>query len=161
VSVEALNGLVDGIAGNSVSLFVNGIKIMALKNFNWKVKQEKAALTGAGFKQAHGVTRSFHKEYEIDFEVKEIASGVLVEVAETAKNILTVSKQFKMGDVVANDLLDVHDATIVVFYPGKLAWKSKVFTGCEFTDQEGGISDDGEPIGMKVSGFALDGKGLF
>ncbi|MBC8376972.1 MAG: hypothetical protein H8E26_13080 [FCB group bacterium] len=161
MSVEALNGLVDGIAGNSVSLFVNGIKIMALKNFNWKIKQEKTPLTGAGNKQAHGVTRSFHKEYEIDFEVKEIASGVLIDAAETVKNILTGTKQFKLGDLVANDLLDVHNATIVLFYPGTLAWKSKVFTGCEFTDQEGGISDDGEPIGMKVSGFALDAKGLF
>gem|GEM_PF-573565 len=161
MALEALEGLVDGIAGNSVSLFINGIKVMALKNFNWKVKQEKSTLTGAGQRLAHGVTRSFHKEYEIDFEVKEIASGVLVEVAETAKNILTGTKQFKLGEVTANDLLDVQNATIVVFYPGKLAWKSKVFTGCEFTDQEGGISDDGEPIGMKVSGFALDAKGLF
>jgi hypothetical protein len=161
MAVEILSGLVDGIAGNSVSLFINGIKVMALKNFNWKVKQEKSILTGAGQRIAHGVTRSFHKEYEIDFEVKEIASGVLVEAAETAKNILTGTKQFMLGEVTANDLLDVHNATIVVFYPGKLAWKSKVFTGCEFTDQEGGISDDGEPIGMKVSGFALDAKGLF
>lgn len=161
MAIEALSGLVDGIAGNSVSLFVNGIKVMALKNFNWKVKQDKTPLTGAGNSIAHGVTRSFHKEYEIDFEVKEIASGVLVNALETAKNILTGTKQFKIGDLVANDLLDVHNATIVVFYPGTLAWKSKVFTGCEFTDQEGGISDDGEPIGMKVSGFALDAKGLF
>jgi len=161
MAIEALSGLVDGIAGNSVSLFVNGIKVMALKNFNWKVKQDKSPLTGAGYSKAHGVTRSFHKEYEIDFEVKEIASGVLVNALETAKNILTGTKQFKIGDLVANDLLDVHNATIVVFYPGTLAWKSKVFTGCEFTDQEGGISDDGEPIGMKVSGFALDAKGLF
>lgn len=161
MALEALNGLVDGIAGNSVSLFVNGIKIMALKNFNWKVKQDKTALTGSGHALAHGVTRSFHKEYEIDFEVKEIATGVLVNVAESVSNILAGTKQFKMGDVVANDLLDIHNATIVVFYPGALAWKSKVFSGCEFTDQEGGISDDGEPIGMKVSGFALDAKGLF
>ncbi len=161
MAIEALEGLVDGIAGNSVSLFVNGIKIMALKNFNWKVSQEKSALTGAGYEKAHGVTRSFHKEYEIDFEVKEIASGVLVNALETATNILTGTKQFKIGDVIASDLLDVHNATIVVFYPGVLAWKSKTFTGCEFTDQEGGISDDGEPIGMKVSGFALDAKGLF
>ena len=161
MAIEALSGLVDGIAGNSISLFVNGIKIMALKNFNWKVKQDKTALTGAGHSLAHGVTRSFHKEYEIDFEVKEVASGVLVNALETAANILTGTKQFKIGDVIANDLLDVHNATIVVFYPGTLAWKSKVFSGCEFTNQEGGISDDGEPIGMKVSGFALDAKGLF
>ena len=159
--IDALSGLVDGIAGNSISLFVNGIKIMALKNFNWKVKQDKTPLTGAGHSLAHGVTRSFHKEYEIDFEVKEVASGVLVNVAESVTNILPGTKQFKIGDVIANDLLDVHNATIVVFYPGTLAWKSKVFSGCEFTNQEGGISDDGEPIGMKVSGFALDAKGLF
>jgi hypothetical protein len=62
MAIDALSGLVDGIAGNSISLFVNGIKIMALKNFNWKVKQDKTPLTGAGHSLAHGVTRSFHKE---------------------------------------------------------------------------------------------------
>ena len=60
--IEAL-GFADGIAGNSIKMFIDGVPVLALQNFNWKIKKSKKPLYGAGFKSAHGVTRSAHKIY--------------------------------------------------------------------------------------------------
>jgi len=31
-------GTADGISGNSVKLFLDGVPVLALQNFNWKIK---------------------------------------------------------------------------------------------------------------------------
>jgi len=148
-------GFADGISGNSVKMFIDGVPVLALQNFNWKIKKAKKALYGAGFKSAHGVTRSAHKTYEIDFEIKEILTNSAINVVETAKNA-TFLKTFE-------DFTDIRNAVIIIMYPGAAAIRSKTFTGVEITDQEGGFSDseDAEPIGMKCSGFATGTTGVF
>ena len=47
-------------------MFLDGVPVLALQNFNWKIKEGK---------KAHGVTRSVHKICEIDFEIKKIISN--------------------------------------------------------------------------------------
>ena len=79
-------GTADGIAGNSVKLILDGVPVLALQNFNWKIKKDKKPLFGAGHAQAHGITRSAHKTYEIDFEVKEVLVNSAINIAQTAKN---------------------------------------------------------------------------
>ncbi len=148
-------GFADGISGNSIKMFLDGVPVLALQNFNWKIKKGKKALYGAGFKSAHGVTRSAHKTYEIDFEIKEILTNSAINVAETAKNAALLS--------TFEDFTDVRNAVIIIMYPGASAVRSKTFTGVEITDQEGGFSDseDAEPIGIKCSGFATGATGVF
>ena len=148
-------GFADGISGNSIKMFLDGVPVLALQNFNWKIKKGKKALYGAGFKSAHGVTRSAHKTYEIDFEIKEILTNSAINVAETVKNAALLS--------TFEDFTDIRNAVIIIMYPGVAAVRSKTFTGVEITDQEGGFSDseDAEPIGIKCSGFATGATGVF
>jgi hypothetical protein len=148
-------GFADGISGNSIKMFLDGVPVLALQNFNWKIKKGKKPLFGAGFKTAHGVTRSAHKIYEIDFEIKEILFNSAINVAQTAKNAAFLS--------LFEDFTDVRNAVIIIIYPGAAILRSKTFTGVEITDQEGGFSDseDAEPIGIKCSGFATRVTGLF
>ncbi len=152
--IEAL-GSADGISGNSIKMFIDGVPVLALQNFNWKIKKNKKALYGAGFNTAHGVTRSSHKIYEIDFEVKEILENAAINTAQSAKNAA-----FLIG---FNDFTDVRSAEIIIMYPGAASVKSKTFTGVEITDCEGGFSDseDAEPVGIKCTGFATGGSGGF
>ena len=152
--IEAL-GAADGISGNSVKMFIDGIPVLALQNFNWKVKKGKKPLYGAGFTSAHGITRSAHKIYEIDFEIKEILENAAINTAQAAKNAA-----FLIG---FNDFTDVRNAEIIIMYPGASALKSKTFTGVEITDCEGGFSDseDAEPVGIKCTGFATGANGGF
>ena len=148
-------GFADGISGNSVKMFIDGVPVLALQNFNWKIKKAKKPLYGAGFKTAHGVTRSAHKTYEIDFEIKEILTNSVINAAETVKNALFAA--------TFEDFTDIRNAVIIIMYPGAAAVRSKTFTGVEITDQEGGFSDseDAEPIGIKCSGFATGVTGVF
>jgi len=148
-------GSADGIAGNSVKLILDGVPVLALQNFNWKIKKDKKPLYGAGYKQAHGVTRSAHKTYEIDFEVKEVLVNSAINVAQTAKNIGLLAPY--------DDWTDVRNATVIVLYPGSAAVRSKTFKGVEITGCDGGFSDgeDADPIGMKMTGFAVTATGLF
>ena len=152
--IEAV-GAADGISGNSIKMFIDGVPVLALQNFNWKVKKNKKALFGAGFNTAHGVTRSAHKIYEIDFEIKEILENAAINTAEAAKNA-----SFLIG---FSDFTDIRNAEIIIMYPGATAVKSKTFTGVEITDCEGGFSDseDAEPVGIKCSGFATGATGGF
>ena len=148
-------GFADGISGNSIKMFLDGVPVLALQNFNWKIKKGKKPLFGAGFKSAHGVTRSAHKIYEIDFEIKEILTNTAINAVETAKNAALLS--------TFEDFTDIRNAVIIIMYPGVAAVRSKTFTGVEITDQEGGFSDseDAEPIGIKCSGFATNATGIF
>lgn len=148
-------GFADGIAGNSIKMFIDGVPVLALQNFNWKIKKSKKPLYGAGFKSAHGVTRSAHKVYEIDFEIKEILTNSAINAAQTAKNAAFLT--------TFEDFTDIRNAVIIIMYPGAAAVRSKTFTGVEITDQEGGFSDseDAEPVGIKCSGFATGATGVF
>ena len=150
--IEAL-GSADGISGNSIKMFIDGVPVLALQNFTWKVKKNKKALFGAGFNTAHGITRSSHKIYEIDFEVKEILENAAINTAQIAKNAAYL--------IGFNDFTDIRNAEIIIMYPGAAAVKSKTFTGVEITDCEGGFSDneDAEPVGIKCTGFATGGSG--
>jgi hypothetical protein len=149
-------GLADGVAGNSVKLLINGMPVFGLVNFNWKVAKDKKPVYGAGFKGAHGVVRSHHKTYEIDFEVTEL----LITFAE-------LKAALALGSLAAGELYvdptDIRNATIVVFYPGANSVMSKTFTGVEITGADGGFSDseDAEPISVKCTGFATDMIGGF
>ena len=152
--IEAV-GAADGISGNTIKMFIDGVPVLALQNFNWKLKKGKKALFGAGFPTAHGVTRSAHKIYEIDFEIKEILENAAINTAQSAKNAAYL--------IGFNDFTDIRNAEIIIMYPGASAVKSKTFTGVEITDCEGGFSDseDAEPVGIKCSGFATGASGGF
>ena len=148
-------GFADGVSGNSIKMFLDGVPVLALQNFNWKIKKDKKPLYGAGFKSAHGVTRSAHKTFEIDFEIKEILINSAINVVQTAKNVAFLA--------AFEDFTDIRNAVIIIMYPGAAAVRSKTFTGVEITNQEGGFSDseDAEPIGIKCSGFATAATGIF
>jgi len=148
-------GTADGIAGNSVKLILDGVPVLALQNFNWKIKKDKKPLFGAGYPQAHGVTRSIHKTYEIDFEVKEVLVNSAINAAQGAKNAGLLAPY--------EDWTDVRNGTIIVLYPGAAATRSKTFKGVEITGCDGGFADgeDADPIGMKMTGFATSASGLF
>ena len=148
-------GFADGISGNSIKMFIDGVPVLALQNFNWKIKKSKKPLFGAGFKTAHGVTRSAHKIYEIDFEIKEIITNSAINAVQAIKNLVFLT--------TFEDFTDIRNAIIIIMYPGAAAVRSKIFNGVEITDQEGGFSDseDAEPIGIKCSGFATGATGIF
>ncbi len=143
-------GVMDGIAENSIKLFIDGLPVFALKNFNWKISHPKKPLYGAGFPKAHGVTRAVHKTYEIDFEIAEVLSNKAFVASQLLKNT-ALQAPF-------SDLTDIRDATIIAMYPGAAIGESKLFTGVEITDYEGGFEDseDAKPVGIKCKGFALE-----
>jgi hypothetical protein len=145
----------DGVAGNSVKMYINGVAALGLKNFTWKVMNPKKALTGAGFGPAHGVVRGAHKQYELEFEIAEILNNAPLRAA-SAVGQLAAGKIYK-------DLTDIRNAVIVLAYPGEDALMSKTFMGVEITDSEGGLSDsdDAEELKIKCSGFCLGTAGLF
>lgn len=145
----------DGVSGNSVKMLLNGVPVLGLKNFTWKIKRGKKPLYGAGFGPAHGVTRSIHKEFELDFEVAEILANAPLRVAAAAGSLVA-------GEVY-KDLTDIRNATIVLFYPGADAALSKTFMGVEISDCDGGLSDavDADDLKIKCSGFATSAMGVF
>lgn len=145
----------DGVSGNSVKLHINGVPVLGLKNFSWKVKRGKKPLHGAGFGPAHGVTRSAHKLYELDFEVAEILANIPLRAAMAAGSLVA-------GDSYT-DPTDIRNAVIVIFYPGEDSVMSKTFTGVEITDCDGGFSDaeDADEVKIKCSGFATGAMGVF
>jgi len=148
-------GYADGIDGSSIKMLLDGVPVLALQDFNWKINKDKKALFGAGFPQAHGVTRSAHKTYEIDFEIKEILENGAINVAQTVKNTAFNN--------IYQDFTDVRNAVVIIQYPGSSVVKSKTFTGVEISSAEGGFSDgeDADPVGIKCSGFATGASGLF
>ena len=149
-------GLADGVSGNSVKMLINGAPVLGLINFSWKIGKSKKPVYGAGFKGAHGVVRSEHTTYEIDFEITEL----LVSFAEL-KAVLSAGS-LAGGEMYENPT-DIRNAVIVVFYPGLNSAMSKTFTGVEITNADGGFSDseDAEAISIKCSGFALGMLGGF
>ena len=156
----ALEGFISGYSGEEISLLVDGIKIMSLQNLSWKVTQKKSPIRGAGFKKAHAMGRG-PKEYELDFEVKELNMAVISEAINSERATETQLKVFKIGDVEFKDLLDIKNATVLIFYPMKNNLQKTIrFTGFEFTDVEGGFSLDDESMTRKLSGIALDAEGL-
>ena len=156
----ALEGFISGYSGEEISLLVDGIKIMSLQNLNWKVSQKKTPIRGAGFRKAHGMGRG-PKEYELDFEVKELNQAVIAEPINSPRSNQAQLKTFKIGEVEFKDLLDIKNATILIIYPTKNNLQKIIrFLGFEFTDCEGGFSLDDESMTRKMSGVALDGEGL-
>lgn len=146
----------DGVSGNSVKMLINGAPVLGLINLNWKISKDKKPVHGAGFGPAHGVVRSAHTLYEIDFEITEM----LVTFAEL-KAVLSAGA-IAGGELYA-DPTDIRNAVIVLFYPGANSAMSKTFTGVEITEASGGIADgdDAEAISIKCSGFALGMIGGF
>ena len=156
----ALEGFISGYSGEEISLLVDGIKIMSLQNLSWKVSQSKSPIRGAGFRKAHAMGRG-PKEYELDFEVKELNMAVITEPINSERSNETHLKTFKIGDVEFKDLLDIKNSVILIFYPLKNNLQKTIrFTGFEFTDIEGGFSLDDEAMTRKLSGIALDAEGL-
>ena len=101
------------------------------------------------------------KEYELDFEVKELNKAVIEEPVNSARSRETAIKTFKIGDTEFSDLLDLRNCTILILYPAKnKATRNIRFLGFEFTNVEGGFAIDDEAVGRKLSGLALDAEGL-
>lgn len=152
----AVPNFADGVSGNSIKLLINGAPVLGCINLNWKVSKDKKPVHGAGFGPAHGVVRSAHKMYELDFEITEM----LVTFAEL-KAVLSAGA-LAAGEVY-NDPTDIRNAVIVLFYPGADSAMSKTFTGVEITEASGGFADaeDAEAISIKCSGFATDMVGGF
>lgn len=146
----------DGVAGNSVKMLINGAPVLGLINFNWKISKDKKPVHGAGFKGAHGVVRSNHTMYELDFEITEM----LVTFAEL-KAVLSAGAL--AGGEVYNNPTDIRNAVIVIVYDGANIAMSKTFTGVEITEASGGFADseDAEAISIKCSGFCTDMVGGF
>ncbi len=156
----ALEGYISGYSGEEISLLVDGIKIMSLQDLSWKTSQKKTPIRGAGFRKAHGMGRG-PKEYDLDFEVKELNQAVISEPINSPRSNQMQLKVFKIGDVEFKDLLDIKNATILIVYPTKNNLQKIIrFLGFEFTDVEGGFSLDDEAMTRKMSGVALDAEGL-
>ena len=156
----AVEGFIQGASGEEISLLIDGIKVMALQNLSWKASQAKSVIRGAGYRKPHAMGRG-PKEYEVDFEVKELNKAVLEEAVNSARSSEVQIKTFKIGDQEFSDLLDLRNCTILIVYPPKNnATRIIRFLGFEFTDVEGGFSIDDESVGRKLSGLALDAEGL-
>jgi len=156
----ATEGFIQATSGEEISVIVDGVKLMAVQNLSWKASQSKSVVRGAGYRKPHAVGRG-PKEYEIDFEVKELDAGVLEQAANAARSSTVTSKKFKIGDIEFSDLLDLRNCTILVLYPPKNNYQRTIkFTGFEFTDNEGGFAVDDESVGRKMSGIAMDAEGL-
>jgi len=82
----AIEGYISGYSGEEMSLLVDGIKVMSLQNLSWKVSQKKAPIRGAGFVKAHAMGRG-PKEYELDFEVKELNLAVICEPINSPRSM--------------------------------------------------------------------------
>jgi len=156
----AAEGYIQGYSGEEISVLVDGIKLMGIQNLSWKASQKKSPIRGAGYTKAHGMGRG-PKEYELDFEVKELNLAVIEEAVNQARSREVQLKTFTVGDQTFSDLLDLRNLMILVQYPTKnnLVRTAK-FIGFEFTDIEGGFAFDDESIGRKLSGVALDAQGL-
>jgi len=153
-------GYIQGISGEEISLLVDGIKIMALQNLSWKASQSKSVIRGAGYRKPHAMGRG-PKEYEVDFEVKELNKGIIEEAVNSLRSRIIQIKKFLVGDQEFTDLLDLRNCTILIVYPPKNNGTRIIrFTGFEFTDVEGGFSVDDEAVGRKLSGIAMDAEGL-
>lgn len=156
----AVEGFISGYSGEEISLLLDGIKIMSLQNLSWKARQPKSLIRGAGFKKAHAMGRG-PKEYELDFEVKELNQAVISEAVNAERGNLTQIKQFRVGTTEFSDLLDLRDLTVLILYPSKNnAQKAMRFLGFEFTDVEGGFGIEDDAITRKLSGIAMDAEGL-
>jgi len=156
----AQEGYIQGAAGEEISLLVDGIKIMALQNLSWKASQAKSVIRGAGYRKPHAMGRG-PKEYEVDFEVKELNKAVIEEAINSPRSSEVQIKTFKIGEQEFSDLLDLRNATVLIMYPAKNnAQRIIRFLGFEFTDVEGGFSVDDESVGRKLSGLAMDAEGL-
>ncbi len=156
----ATEGFIQGTSGEEISLLVDGVKIMALQNLSWKASQSKSPIRGAGYRKPHAMGRAF-KEYELDFEVKELNKAIIEEAINSRRSREVQIKTFKIGDQEFSDLLDLRNCTILIVYPPKNnATRIIRFLGFEFTDVEGSFSIDDESVGRKLSGLALDAEGL-
>ena len=153
-------GFIHGTSGEEISLLVDGIKIMALQNLSWKASQSKSVIRGAGYRKPHAVGRG-PKDYELDFEVKELNHAVISEGVNSPRAAETQIKKFKVGDQEFSDILDLRNCTVLVMYPLKNNTQRIMrFLGVEFTDVEGGFSIEDESVGRKLSGIAMDAEGL-
>ena len=156
----ANEGFIQGASGEEISLLVDGIKIMALQNLSWKASQKKSVIRGAGYRKPHAMGRG-PKEYELDFEVKELNKAILEEAVNAERSRETQLQTFKVGEQEFSDLLDLRNLTILVVYPPKNnATRIIRYLGFEFTDVEGGFAVDDESVGRKLSGIAMDAEGL-
>ena len=153
-------GYIHGASGEDISLLVDGVKVMALQNLSWKASQPKSVIRGAGYRKPHAMGRG-PKEYEVDFEVKELNKAILEEAINSPRSSETQIKSFTVGGQTYTDLLDLRNCTILIVYPTKNnAQRIIRFLGFEFTDVEGGFSIDDESVGRKLSGIAMDAEGL-
>ena len=156
----AKEGFIQGAHGEEISLLVDGIKIMALQNLSWKASQSKSVIRGAGYRKPHTMGRG-PKDYELDFEVKELNKAIIEEAINSPRSREVQIKKFVVGDQEFTDLLDLRNCTILIVYPPKNnATRIIRFLGFEFTDVEGGFSVDDEAVGRKLSGLAMDAEGL-
>ncbi len=156
----ATEGFIAGMSGEEISVIVDNVKLMAVQNFSWKASQAKSVIRGAGHAKPHAVGRG-PKEYEFDFEIKEMNSAIISEGVNTARSSETKIETFKIGEIEFTDLLDLRDMTILIIYPVKNnAQRIIRFLGCEFSDVEGGFDVGDEAVGRKISGIALDASGL-
>ena len=153
-------GYIHGASGEDISLLIDGVKVMALQNLSWKSSQAKSVIRGAGYRKPHAMGRG-PKEYEVDFEVKELNKAILEEAINSPRSSETQVKTFTVGGQTFNDLLDLRNCTILIVYPPRNnAQRIIRFLGFEFTDVEGGFSIDDESVGRKLSGIAMDAEGL-
>ena len=153
-------GYIQGASGEEISVLVDGIKLMALQNLSWKASQAKSMIRGAGYGKPHAVGRG-PKEYEVDFEVKELNKAVIEEGLNSPRSSETKIKTFTVGGQSFSDLLDLRNLTILIMYPPKNNAQRVIrFLGFEFTDVEGGFAMDDEAVGRKLSGIAMDAEGL-
>ncbi len=153
-------GFIQGSQGEEISLLVDGIKVMALQNLSWKASQSKSVIRGAGYRKPHAMGRG-PKDYELDFEVKELNKAILEEAVNSPRSREVQIKKFVVGGQEFTDLLDLRNCTILIVYPPKNnATRIIRFLGFEFTDVEGGFSVDDEAVGRKLSGLAMDAEGL-
>ena len=107
-----------GAHGEEISLLVDGIKIMALQNLSWKASQSKSVIRGAGYRKPHAMGRG-PKDYELDFEVKELNKAIIEEAVNSPRSREVQIKKFVVSGQEFTDLLDLRNCTILIVYPPK------------------------------------------
>lgn len=165
-------GYVDTFDGAEIAVTCDGKKIMELQSISWKASQKKEVIHAMGHvnrnrnpeeaeqnTSAIGISRGV-KEYTLDVEVKERNHAIFEDPSYEANSTSEEVTRFKLGEQIVQDPLDLRNLKIVIIYPEiNKRTRRPTFYGVEFTDNEGGASNDEAP-GRKLSAIATHATGL-
>jgi len=149
----------DGITGDDVVIYMDGIRLFNAENLDWEETQEKEELLGTGGKgKAFGRLRK-GKKYPISLTIIEVNQALLVPPEEFRPGQGDV-KVFNLDGTEYASLMDLRNLTITARYPNQdgttrvLRWKN-----FEFTKNAGSIAVD-DALKRSLDGTAILAEGL-